>query len=396
MRTTPPLWRYALITAVVLAVIAVAQLIVQARAVLVLLFLSFLLAAGLEPLVAWLVRHGVRRGVAVALVCVTGTAVVAGAIVVGVRPAVAQFGQLVSSAPRVMNEIAAELGDTDSTLGRYLSEADVQQAWQSAMSKLPDVLLSSAGAIVGILGSIAGALFSVLTVAALTVYFMLALPRIVDNVAIVLGEPERADVLRRALRKVGGYVTGQIVICGCAGTAAYVFFLIAGIPYSAVLAIGVAALDLVPQVGATLGAVLGVGMALTVSVPLAVITLAFFLAYQGFENFLLAPRVFAQATALSPLAAFSAALVGGAAAGLVGAVAALPVTAALQVVVRHWAGRRFPEPPRRSGRDDTALDPPGGRLPCTVGRDGPTKRWSERAEWPPVRTRGPAGTSAVR
>jgi predicted PurR-regulated permease PerM len=337
----PPLWRYAAITAVVLLTVGVAYLFLQARAVLVLIFLSFLLAAGLEPAVRWFTRRRVRRGAAVAIVCLTLAAVVTGMVMAGVVPAVRQFWQLVDAVPGVVADISEQVGDEDSTLGRYLARPEVQETLQRSLSSLPSLLTSSVGVIFGLLAKIAGGLFSVLTIAALTVYFMLALPRIVEGAAALLGNREWAAVMDEALGKIGGYVTGQLVICATAGVTAYVFFTIADVPYPALLAIGVAVLDLVPQVGATLGAVLGTAMALTVSVTVAVVTLIFFIAYQQFENYLLAPRIFARATALSPLSAFAAALIGGSAGGLVGAVAALPVAAALQVVIRYAFAARL-------------------------------------------------------
>jgi predicted PurR-regulated permease PerM len=345
----PSLGRVAAITGVVLLTVGVAYLAVQARGVLVLIFLSFLLAAGLEPAVNLLTRRNIRRGFAVAIVCVSLTLLVTGLMIAGLIPAIRQFNQLVDAAPQAIEDLSRQIGDENSTIGGYLAREDVQQAWQKALSALPGILTSSIGALFGLLAKLAGTLFSVLTIAALTVYFMLALPRLINSAAALLGNPERAAVMHEALGKIGGYVTGQIIICAAAGGTAYIFFLVAGVPYPALLAIGVATLDLVPQVGATLGAVLGVAMALTVSVALAVVTLAFFVAYQQFENYLLAPRVFARATSLSPLAAFTAALIGGAAAGLVGAIAALPIAAALQVVIRYAFGNRLGAAPGKTG-----------------------------------------------
>ncbi|HEY3504719.1 MAG TPA: AI-2E family transporter [Actinocatenispora sp.] len=339
LRTWP--WRYAIVTAVVLVTVGVAGLVVRARAVLVLIFLAFLLAAGLDPLVRWVQRLVRRRGLAVLVVCVGLLAVVVGLSVVAFIPAARQFGEFVHALPGIVDRIGHDLGDRNTALGRYLSDPRVQSAAQSALGKLPDLLSSGVGALFGLLTKLLGALFSVLTVGALTVYFMLALPRIVANIGTLLGSPEKAAVLDEALGKIGGYVTGQLVICLAAGGSAYVFFLVVGVPYSALVAIGVAVLDLVPQIGATLGAVLGALMALSVSLGVALGTVAFFVAYQQLENYVLAPRILARATALSPLSAFIAALVGGAAAGLVGAVAALPVTAALQVVVRYAFRGRF-------------------------------------------------------
>ncbi|WP_285664275.1 AI-2E family transporter [Actinorhabdospora filicis] len=339
--THPPFWRYAVITAIVLLTGGVAYLAVQAIGVLILIFLSFLLAAGLEPLVSLFTRHGMRRGLAVTIVCVSLTVIVLGLAAVGLAPAVRQFAQLLESLPDTLTKLGDQVSDENNAIGQFVRREDVQEGLKKALTALPDALSSSFGFLIGLLGKIGAGVFSVMTIAALTVYFMMALPRIVDGVARLLGNPEWAGVMREALGKIGGYVSGQIVICAAAGGCAYVFFLVARVPYPALLALGVAALDLVPQVGATLGAILGVGMALTVSLTTAIATVAFFCAYQLFENYLLAPRVFATATSLTPLSAFAAALVGGAAAGLVGAVAALPVTAALQVVVRYVFASRF-------------------------------------------------------
>lgn len=366
-----PLWRYALITGVVLVTVGVALLVVQARAVLVLIFLSFLLAAGLDPLVRRLQRLVRRRGLAVAILVLGSVVVVAGLSLVAFLPAARQFAAFVQAVPNLVQDIAHQVGSKDTPLGRYLSQPAVQQAIHDALGRLPALLSSGVGALFGLLGKILGAVFSVLTVGALTVYFMLALPRIVAMLGALLGTAERAAVLDEALGKIGGYITGQLVICVAAGASAYVFFLIVGVPYPALIALGVAILDLVPQIGASLGAVLGAAMALTVSIGVALGTIAFFVAYQQLENYVLAPRILAQATALSPLTAFIAALVGGSAAGILGAVAALPVTAALQVVVRYALRHRLPATGPAPPRPDGTPPRPGGTPPDPDGPAAP-------------------------
>ncbi|BCJ36220.1 AI-2E family transporter [Actinocatenispora thailandica] len=357
-----PLWRYAAITAIVLVTVGVAMLAVQARAILVLIFLSFLLAAGLDPLVRRLQRLVRRRGFAVAILVIGLILVLTGLSAGAFVPAARQFAAFVQAVPNLVQDIAHQVGSRDTRLGRYLSEPAVQQAIHDALGRLPALLSSGVGALFGLIGKIFGAVFSVLTVGALTVYFMLALPRIVATLGALLGSAERSAVLDEALAKIGGYITGQLVICVAAGASAYVFFLIVGVPYPALIALGVAILDLVPQIGASLGAVLGAAMALTVSIGVALGTIAFFIAYQQLENYVLAPRILARATALSPLTAFIAALIGGSAAGIVGAVAALPVTAALQVVVRHALRDRFPGPPAPQP-DDTPPEPDESAAP---------------------------------
>ncbi|HEY1488619.1 MAG TPA: AI-2E family transporter, partial [Micromonosporaceae bacterium] len=106
-------------------------------------------------------------------------------------------------------------------------------------------------------------------------------------------------------------------------------------PFALPLSVTVALTDLIPMIGATLGAIVGVVAAVfTVGVwPRAVIVLLFFIAYQQFENYLIAPRVLRNTVNLSSVGVLLAALIGGAVLGLVGAIMAIPIVAAVRVVM---------------------------------------------------------------
>jgi predicted PurR-regulated permease PerM len=169
----------------------------------------------------------------------------------------------------------------------------------------------------------------------LTAYFLIALPRIRVTAAAVLRHPQRVAVFSEALEKVGGYLTGQVLISTGAGVAAFIALSVIGAPYVALLALVVGFLSLIPQVGASLGAAVAVVVTLTVSLPKAVAALVFFVIYQLVENYVIAPRVFAHTVSLSPLAAFVSVLVGAGLAGLIGAIFALPVAAMLKTVFAY-------------------------------------------------------------
>lgn len=356
-----PLSRYALITAVVLIVILLKDLLLQAGTVIGLVFLSFLLAVGLEPAVAWLVRRSMKRSLAVITVCAVVALIAAGMAAIVVVPAVREFGSLVDVIPEQTERLAERLGG-DNPIGRYLQEKEVHTNIQKALSDLPGAIGSSIGVVFDVLAGIVGVVFAGFTILALAVYFMFSLPKIINALAVTLGTPERDRVLRKALTQVGGYILGQALISATAGVSAYIFFLIAGLPYPAVLAVAVALLGLIPQVGAFAGATIGIVAALSVGVTIAILTLAFFVVYQLVENYWYAPKVFSKATTLSPLMAFIAALLGGASFGLVGAVAALPIAAAGKVVVSHLLAERVASgtiATHREGiQDEQALSPP--------------------------------------
>jgi predicted PurR-regulated permease PerM len=141
--------------------------------------------------------------------------------------------------------------------------------------------------------------------------------------------------MNESLARIGGYVTGQIIVSLTAGITSGVVLGLLGVPYAPVLGVVVAFFDAVPQVGASIAAVLCTAVALTESLALGIVTLLFMLGYQQFENYVLAPRVFSRSVDLSPVAVFIAVLVGASALGPVGALTALPVAAALKVVLSY-------------------------------------------------------------
>ncbi|MGW1679264.1 AI-2E family transporter [Saccharopolyspora sp. NPDC002376] len=329
--TGPSLLRHAQIACVYLAVVVLAVLAYSVRNMLVLIFVGFFLGLGVEPLVAWLHRHRWRRGLAIAAVIFAVVLVVGFIVLFAVIPAVGQVGQFVANLPQVLSQLGLHLGNHD--LRAELDDPAVQSKVQGVAKQGAALLATALGAGFAVIGSLLGGIFAACTTGALLVYFSLAMPRLQGAMTrAASNHPGRPEAILAAMNRVGGYVTGQALVSLCAGAVSYVFFLIAGIPYPALLAIVVALFDAIPQVGATLASVAGILVALSQSFALAVITLLFFIVYQAIENYLIAPRVFARTVELSPLAAFVAILLGGSLAGVLGALIALPITAALKVL----------------------------------------------------------------
>lgn len=331
-RPLPPMLHYAKATATVLAVIAFALLLLRVRSVAASVFLAFFFAAGLEPFIQRMERRGLRRGVAV-LVLVAGALTAFVAICwLMVAPAVRQAGELVSAIPSLLNDLSERRG---TVFGLKLDDPEVQTKIQEGLDKIPELLTASLGTVYGILGGVATAAFGLFTVFALTIYFMLAMPRLRSFAIRALGDTQRVRVMEEALDRIGGYVTGQLVVSLTAGIFAGITLTLLGVPYAAILGLAVAFLDAIPQVGAMIGAVLCTLVALTESAGLAVTAFLILLGYQQFENFVLAPRVFSRAVDLSPIAVFISVLVGAAIGGAIGALTALPVAASLKVVFRY-------------------------------------------------------------
>ena len=133
--------------------------------------------------------------------------------------------------------------------------------------------------------------------------------------------------------RVGGYVLGTGVISLIAGTLTFIWLLIFGVPYPLLLAIGVALLDLVPVVGSTVAGAVVCLVALSVSLPVAGATAGFFIAYRFAEDYLLVPKIIGRTVKVSSLGTLLAVLVGGAVFGVIGALVAIPVAAAIQLII---------------------------------------------------------------
>ena len=318
---------------VVVAVVVLAFLAYRARQALLLAFTGFFLAVGFEPGVGWLIRHGVRRGLGVALTALGLVAV--GAVLTGVLivPGLRQLGALIQEAPQLLDRLSERFGGPATSAGAALADPVTHAQVSQVSEQFGQVLVSALTAVFSALGLLLGGAAAALTTLVLMVYFGLAMPRIRASLARLLARSDRVRTLDQALGRVGGYISGQILVSLIAGAVSFVFFLLAGVPYPALLAVVVALFDALPQVGAFLASLIGTAVALSQSWGLAVATLAFFCAYQAVENYLVAPRVFSRTIDLSPLAAFVAVLVGASLGGLLGALVALPVTAAGKIVL---------------------------------------------------------------
>ena len=177
------------------------------------------------------------------------------------------------------------------------------------------------------------------------IYFLLELPALREaSVALVTPRRRRqmGAVQSEALDRIGGYVSGNILTSIIAGIASFIGLSLIGVPFAAALAMWVAIADLIPAVGATLGAVVAIAVAAFSSIGDAIVTTIFFVFYQQVENYFIVPRIMKKAVDLSPAAVIVSTLIGGSLAGFAGALIALPVAAAVKVVVRDlWLADRL-------------------------------------------------------
>ncbi|MEV7037524.1 AI-2E family transporter [Amycolatopsis sp. NPDC051061] len=306
------------------------QLLAGAEQILVLVGLALFLAIGLEPVVSWLVNHRFPRWLAVTAVFVVAFGAVGGFLAAAIPVIVEQATALVNEAPQYLRQAQ----DHNTFLGRLNERFHLQQAIESAFS-------SGGGLTSGVLGAgkaVFGAVTDMLIVVVLTIYFVADLPRIRAAMYRLIPHSRRPRAILIGddiFAKVGGYVLGNLAVSVIAGVLTLIWLLIFGVPYAALLAIAVAVLDLIPVVGSVIGGVLISLVALTVSLPVFLATVGFALVYRLVEDYLLVPKIIGSALKVPALVTVVAVLIGGALLGVIGALVAIPVAAALLLLAEE-------------------------------------------------------------
>jgi predicted PurR-regulated permease PerM len=191
---------------------------------------------------------------------------------------------------------------------------------------------------------VASGLFALLTIMVLSFLMLLEAPGIISAFLGLLS-PSRALQVRRigsdVAGAVTGYMAGNLVICLIAGAATWIFLSIVGVPFAGVLGLWVGFADLLPLVGATIGAIPTIAIAFLHSTGAGVAVLIFYIVYQQIENHFLQPVVMSRTVKLNPLGVLLSVLVGVELAGFVGALLAIPAAGAIQVVIRDlWDERQ--------------------------------------------------------
>ena len=283
------------------------------------------------------------RGLAIAIVYLglILIPIMIGAILV--PPAVRAASDLVSNFPGYVSDLKDTVQQNE-TLNNLNQDYDLvgrlQQVANDAAGSLDDVAATLASLGAGLVGS----LFALFTILVMSM-FMVARGRAWTQALLATRRPHQADAIGRTLDRiasaVSSYVGGALAQATIAGITAFVVLSILGIPSPLALAVVIALLDLIPLVGASVGAVLVGIVTFFTDFPTATIVWAIYaLAYQQFENYVVQPRIQSRAVALDPFLIVVAAIFGGTLLGVIGALLAIPAAAALQIAVREFLAFR--------------------------------------------------------
>jgi len=330
---------------IILAGVVMIEIVQAARGILIWIFVAIFLATALNPAVDWLQERGVaRRGLAVAIVFVGAIVAIAALGATIIPTIVAQVNDFVDAVPGYVEDLTAGRG----RLGFLEREYQLTERVREALSEGgASRLLGISGTALAVTKGVVTAVVATVTIAFLTLFMLLEGPAWVERLYGLLPEekqPRWRKVGHDIYRTIGGYVTGNLTISLIAGVVSTGVLLGVGVPYAVALGLLVAILDLIPLAGATIAAILVSTVAFLDSTTSGVIVLIFFIVYQQLENHVLQPVVYGRTVQLSPLAVLIAVLIGAELAGVIGALAAIPVAGAFQVILVDWLEHRRAQP----------------------------------------------------
>jgi predicted PurR-regulated permease PerM len=302
------------------------------------IFLASVLALGLDPVVAALVKRGWPRARAALAVFALLFASVFALVLVSAGPVWDEIKEFIEALPGYWDN----LQETD-WFKDLVNTAGIDDTVRNALKELAAGLPEAATTLLGVAGGVFGSLLSVVTLSFLALFLLMERPTITDWIfgfTPPAAEARWRPVLEDSIRAVSSSLLGNVAISVVAGTVAGLSAWIFGLPFPVVLAVIAGLLDLIPQVGATVAAVILVAVALTVSTPAAIGILVIQLIYQQVENYVVYPIVYRRAVELSALTTIAAVLVASSILGVVGAVLAVPFAAVVKIVLREAGARR--------------------------------------------------------
>jgi predicted PurR-regulated permease PerM len=298
------------------------------------LVVALFFAVVLNPAVDFLEqRTHVRRGISTAIVVVVGIAAVSGMLYAFVAPLIDQGQQFADDLPGYVEDARNGRG----TIGELVDRYDLEQWVDENQDRIRDFAANLGTPAIDVVRRLFAGVAAAITILVLTVLLLIEGPKLTEGIVSLLPERHRsrvASVARDSARAVSGYIGGNVFISVIAGVATWVALLLLDVPYAGVLGLWVAFCDLIPLIGATIGAVPTIGFAFLHSVTAGVAATIFFIAYQQFENHVLQVTVMSRTVNVNPLTVLVSILVAVELFGLLGALLAIPGAGVIQVVVR--------------------------------------------------------------
>jgi predicted PurR-regulated permease PerM len=322
----------------VAVVFAIGSIVLAIGQVLLLIALAVIIAVGLDPAVRWLMRTGLPRWAAVTAVLAVALGVFAGFLALAIPILVTEATRLSNQVPHYLRS----LNNHHTFLGKLNSRYHIVRALQRFIGKGGSSQI--AGGVVGFGKVVVDLVGAVVVVVILSVYLLADLPRVTRGIYRLAPRSRRARMVlltNEILDRIGGYVLGNLLTSFIAGLGTWVWCFALGIHYALLLGFMVALLDLIPVVGSTVGGIIVSLIALSNGLPVALATAGFYTMYRFLEDYLLTPKIMARTVQVPGLVTVIATLIGGTLFGIIGALIAIPVAAAIKLLLEETTLRHL-------------------------------------------------------
>jgi predicted PurR-regulated permease PerM len=328
------------VIAVVLAVWVVLSVVSVARQVITWMLISLFFALALNPSVEFFVRRGMRRGLSAAITYVLALAFVGLIGFLFIPTLISNVNNFVDALPGYVEDLTEGRGKLGFLQERYHVVDRVKDFVSDGGAAR---LFGLSGAALELTRSILTVIVAIVTIIFMTFFMLLEGPRWMERIYSLLpleSQPRWRQVGYDIYRTVGGYVTGNLLISVIAGVSYTIVMLIVDIPFAVALGLLVAILDLIPLAGATIATIVVGAVGFLESLTAGIVIVAFALIYQQIENHVLQPLIYGRTVQLSPLMVLIAVLIGAQVAGVIGALGAIPLAGALQVIIVDYLRAR--------------------------------------------------------
>ena len=317
-----------------LVAITLLRALQSASQVFVLIIIALFLAMGLNPAVEYLQNRQMKRGFSVTIVVVAVLVVITLFALVVIPPVFSQANELIDSAPQLIdslknNRTLAELNT------QYGVIDTLQSKFQSWVSD-GQILTGAFGGVLGVGRTVLSGAFSTLTVLVLTLYFLSSLPsvtRIFYRLAPASRRERVSKIGDAIISRVGSFVGSQVLIAALAAVFVFSLSLFLKLPYAAALGMLILFVALIPLIGHFIGASVVILVALTESPGKALLALLLYTLYVQIENYIITPRIMKRSLSIPGLVTIVAALLGTSLLGLVGGLLAVPIAAAILLIM---------------------------------------------------------------
>lgn len=321
------------------AFLALAWLLVQIRGTLLLLGIAVFVAVALGPAVDFFASGRMPRPAAILVVYLLIFLVLSGVLALIVPPVVNGATDLSRDVPGYVDDLR-----NNKAIREFDNKYDITTKLREEAEKLPNRIGDAAGALQSIAAGAVNAAFQLLTILTMAFFLLLDGKRMTNFLITRFGrhrEERLHGIAERIYKSTSGYVAGALTITSINGILTFIVLTLLGVPFAVPLSVMMSFFGLIPLVGATIGGVLILIVTLFTDFPSATVIYGIFLIfYQQLENNVLQPAIFKRTVNVPPLAVIVAILAGSAMLGIVGALVAIPIAAALQIVIKEFYGGR--------------------------------------------------------